>query len=193
MNKTILIALFSIVSICRVSLSASDQHPQQLITYQFFVISSDHPIQHDFAKIKNYKGVRILNTSTGPFRSDRETNIDINKMLYPQYVDGHKEQKPILIGISIALTGKFANKGKITLIGKMTSTEADVAKTSPEKTSLETVSSDLYFSAITTSGSEVWFDVDRLFLRTLGAIPIPREENYHALRIIPTLVSSKTP
>lgn len=190
MRKPLLLVLLGLVTICRVSFGETNQSSQQLITYQCFLISSDNPIPHDFSQIKNYCGYDILRTPEVLNHIGRETRIEVTRNINPEYINTQKAQSSIPLGVAFTLTGTL-NQDKIILTGKMVSTEAGTAKTSSDSTSLETHSSTLYFSKITESGHEVWFDVDRLFLKG-GALKMGEHQyRYHALRIIPTLVPAK--
>jgi hypothetical protein len=191
MNKIRLLCLLGLVAICRVSFGATDQPSSQQIRYQCSLVSSDKPIPHDFSKLTNRSGIDIITTPVFTGKIGQEVCFQIVKELFPEYVKNQKFRERIQRGISVFLEGTL-DQDKIILIGKMTSAEVDAPKTSPEETSLETRSSALYFSTITESGKEVWFDAHHLLLK---GSPLKDwnddPSRYAALRIIPTIVPAK--
>lgn len=181
MNKTILLALFGIFSICRVSLSASDQSPKQEIRYQCFICESDRPIPHDYSKISDRSEIQVINTPVVTAKVDHQVCVEVTRQLPPEYVKGFKPIQLVKIGISIFLKGTL-DQDKINLIGRTQVVDvADQATT--ENLSFSTLSKDIYFSKNVKSGEDVWFDVNLPF----------QKSKYLTIRIIPTLVSSNFP
>jgi hypothetical protein len=183
MNKTILIALFSIVSICRVSLSASDQHPKQEIRYQCFICESDRPIPHNFQQISDRKGITAMSAPVVTEKVDQQFVVKFVENLVPKYVNNRTATQSLEPGLSIYLKGTL-DHDNIILIGKTQVLDVVEQRATVKSTSLTTVSKDFYFSKIVKNGEEIWFDVD---------CPKNIKSKYMTIRIIPTLVSPKTP
>ena len=165
--------------------TASNQPSTPQISYECFVIASDSPIQHDFSKLTNRREVFIFTFNKIVTRLGKEIIFKGSPSPSKEYVIGITNPITIRAGISITLTGTL-DQGKITLLGKINSTETDTPKSSLDSFTLEARSSDLYFSTKTQSNGEVWFDMDRMLLK----IPLMGEHSsyrYHTIRIVPTL------
>jgi len=175
------------LTISRVSFGSTDQPSTPQISYECFVISSDAPIQHDFPKLTNQRDITIFTFHKILTRVGKEITVKNCPSPSKQYVIGKTNPITIQAGISITLTGTL-DQGKITLIGNITSTETDSPKTPPDSFTLETRSSDLYFSTKTKSGSDVWLDMDRLIFKIPTLIRKNSSCRHHAIRIVPTLI-----
>jgi len=166
--------------------TASNQPLTPQISYECFVIASDSPIQHDFSKLTNRREVFILTFNRIVTRLGKEIILKGSPSPSNEYVIGITNPITIRAGISITLSGTL-DQGRITLLGKINSTETDTPKSPLDSFTLEARSSELYFSTKTQSNGEVWFDMDRMLLK----IPLMGEHSsyrYHTIRIVPTLI-----
>jgi len=150
------------------------------ITYQCFFVESDKPIPHDFSKLSHRKGIDVMSAPVVTGKVDQQVSVKVVKELIPEFVKGKKSTEHIDSGVSIFLKGTL-DHGDIILIGRTQILYVADQSSTPESTSLATISKNIYFSKIIKNGEETWFDVD-----------FPEQKpKYLTIRVVPTLDPAK--
>lgn len=179
MNKILLPALLVLLTVCRVSFGATNPPSPQQISCQCKVYTSDKPIPHDVSRLAG-AGVDVVSCPNFTCLADRQSVVTIGKELNPVCVRGMSFKENPSAGVSVSLKGT-PDHHAIRLRGKLRLTQPIGRSSTPQRTTLATISKDLWFSAIVGNGKEAWFDVE-----STGMSP-----GYLSLLVVPTIVNAK--
>ena len=129
---------------------------EQIAVNARFIESTKGAIPHDMAKLANNKDFNVMNAPTLIAKLGEQAQMDISREHQPASI-AHSGFKPIPVGVTIRVTPHLKDD-EIAFTARITISELIINKALEGQTSSEISSRDLYVSAVTKHGEEVWFD-----------------------------------
>ena len=141
---------------CLLILPALLSAAEQIAVNTKFIESRKEPIPHDMAKLANAKEFKVMKAPGLIAKLGEQAQMEVIREYQPASV-APSSFEPVPVGVTIRITPHLKDD-EIAFTARITISELIINKALEGQTSSEISSRDLYVSAVTKHGEEVWFD-----------------------------------